>query len=47
MLRQQRLYRGPQGLYGEAQTGVHRDVTEVSTGGVKLSRMPIQDLVFQ
>ena len=30
----------------EAQTGVHRDVTEVSTGGGKLSRMPIQDLVF-
>ena len=44
--RQQRLYRGPQGLHGEAQTGVYRDVTEVSTGGGKLSRMPIQDWCF-
>ena len=26
MLRQQRLHRGPQGVHGEAQTGIHREV---------------------
>jgi hypothetical protein len=26
MLRQQRLHRGPPGVHGEAQTGIHREV---------------------